>query len=149
MNHTPIVRLKKLRFDNRKCGFIVYADRRNQPERQAQRRRLTRHMNQRRRHRLVDDKTLSHHVTAHAPDGFSKRKPRLEISNHGCSSIRCPRWDSNPHCTDFEAVSSTNWDTGAFAQLDYINTEKCFCKVLERSAFRTMCNTLIATYRNL
>ncbi len=25
----------------------------------------------------------------------------------------CPRWDSNPHCTDFEAVSSTNWDTGA------------------------------------
>ena len=25
----------------------------------------------------------------------------------------CPGWDSNPHCTDFEAVSSTNWDTGA------------------------------------
>ena len=53
-----------------------------------------------------------------------KKKPWLEISNHGCSSIRCPRWDSNPHCTDFEAVSSTNWDTGAFAQLDHINTEK-------------------------
>lgn len=32
---------------------------------------------------LVDGKTLSYHVTAHAPDGFSKRKPRLEISNHG------------------------------------------------------------------
>ena len=73
---------------------------------------------------LVDGKVLSSHVTAHAPDGFSKRKPRLEISNHGCSSIRCPRWDSNPHCTDFEAVSSTNWDTGAFAQLNYTNTEK-------------------------
>lgn len=26
---------------------------------------------------------------------------------------KCPGWDSNPHCTDFEAVSSTNWDTGA------------------------------------
>lgn len=54
----------------------------------------------------------------------SKKKPWLEISNHGCSSIRCPRWDSNPHCTDFEAVSSTNWDTGAFAQLNYSNTKK-------------------------
>ena len=32
---------------------------------------------------LADGKTLSSHVTAHAPDGFSKRKPRLEISNHG------------------------------------------------------------------
>ena len=73
MNHTPIVGLKKLRFDNRKCGFIVCADRRNQPERQAQRRRLTRHMDQRRRHRLVDDKALSHHVTAHAPDGFQRK----------------------------------------------------------------------------
>ena len=29
----------------------------------------------------------------------------------------CPRWDSNPHCADFEAASSTNWDTGACAQL--------------------------------
>ncbi len=26
----------------------------------------------------------------------------------------CPRWDSNPHCADFEAASSTNWDTRAF-----------------------------------
>ena len=25
----------------------------------------------------------------------------------------CPRWDSNPHCADFEAASSTNWDTRA------------------------------------
>ena len=25
----------------------------------------------------------------------------------------CLEWDSNPHCTDFEAVSSTNWDTEA------------------------------------
>lgn len=25
----------------------------------------------------------------------------------------CLEWDSNPHCTDFEAVSSTSWDTEA------------------------------------
>src|SRR3954447_5684393 len=28
---------------------------------------------------------------------------------------RCPRWDSNPHWTGFESVSSTSWDTGASA----------------------------------
>lgn len=33
------------------------------------------------------------------------------------SRFGCPRWDSNPHCADFEAASSTNWDTGACAQL--------------------------------
>lgn len=77
------------------------------------------------------------------------RKPRRVIPVRGCSSIRCPRWDSNPHCTDFEAVSSTNWDTGAFAQLNYSNTKKRFRKVLEWSAFRTILDTLITTYRNL
>lgn len=74
---------------------------------------------------LVDGKTLSYHITAHAVRWVSKQKqPRRVIPVRGRSSIRCPRWDSNPHCTDFEAVSSTNWDTGAFAQLDHINTEK-------------------------
>ena len=33
-------------------------------------------------------------------------------------SSRCPRWDSNPHCADFEAASSTNWDTGAYPNLE-------------------------------
>lgn len=74
---------------------------------------------------LVDGKALSYHITAHAVRWVSKQKqPRRVIPVRGCSSIRCPRWDSNPHCTDFEAVSSTNWDTGAFAQLDHVNTEK-------------------------
>ena len=27
---------------------------------------------------------------------------------------RCPRWDSNPHWTGFESVSSASWDTRAF-----------------------------------
>lgn len=55
--------------------------------------------------------------------GTQNEKPRREIPGRGCSSNRCPRWDSNPHCTDFEAVSSTNWDTGAFTQLDKDNTK--------------------------
>lgn len=46
-----------------------------------------------------------------------KRKPRRVVPVRGCSSIRCPRWDSNPHCADFEAASSTNWDTGASCSL--------------------------------
>lgn len=73
---------------------------------------------------LADGKALSYHVTAHASDGFQNKTAAAGDTRRGRSSIRCPRWDSNPHCTDFEAVSSTNWDTGAFAQLDHINTEK-------------------------
>jgi hypothetical protein len=26
---------------------------------------------------------------------------------------RCPGWESNPHCMDFEAIDSAGWSTGA------------------------------------
>ena len=29
------------------------------------------------------------------------------------AASQCPGWDSNPHRTDFEAVASANWATGA------------------------------------
>ena len=51
------------------------------------------------------------------------KKPRREIPGRGCSSNRCPRWDSNPHCADFEAASSTNWDTGAYLNLEQYTTQ--------------------------
>lgn len=41
-----------------------------------QRRRMNSHRNQRRRHRLMDGKVLSPHVTAHAPDGVQKKESR-------------------------------------------------------------------------
>ena len=56
------------------------------------------------------------HVLAYNPDNpvihethpAGTRKPVVSDGLY-----RCPRWDSNPHCADFEAASSTNWDTGA------------------------------------
>ena len=30
------------------------------------------------------------------------------------SQFECPRWDSNPHWTGFESVSSASWDTRAW-----------------------------------
>jgi hypothetical protein len=42
----------------------------------------------------------------------SKRKTRLPATIN--AKPECPRWDSNPHWTGFESVSSASWDTRAF-----------------------------------
>ena len=33
----------------------------------------------------------------------------------GGDNTECPRWDSNPHWTGFESVSSASWDTRAYS----------------------------------
>jgi hypothetical protein len=43
-------------------------------------------------------------------DKLSARLTALSLSQ-----FECPRWDSNPHWTGFESVSSASWDTRALS----------------------------------
>lgn len=52
------------------------------------------------------------------------RKTRKGKHSRDCLKRKCPGWDSNPHCTDFEAVSSTDWDTGASPEARSRNHDK-------------------------
>lgn len=49
----------------------------------------------------------------HRDDTGSRRRAAGGIDQVAILSTWCPRWDSNPHWTGFESVSSASWDTRA------------------------------------